>query len=610
MDKRSLIFMAVLIASYFVIQYVFFPPQTPSQASTTEANNKTEAVQTQVFKKTEMRNDEEFYVLKNDSIQLVFSNYGGAIAEMNLPLKLSANSQSPINPIDIDRILKKSYPQDDQFPSKSYQDYQGYNNKTQLNEYYPLLRRSLKDFTISPAYYACNLVGEKQEYANTKYTLDKLDKNQIIFSGKIGSTRITKTYTLSKTLPYFFDLDIKIDGEKIPLWLTSGVPEVELSSGSPLYLLKAQTLNKKNKLVVSDSKLPKNITVEKLTTNWVCNGNGFFGVILDDKGSFSSTFKKEKIEGNKVPSRITIINSEHDLYPPNNFPGYQVLLPLQSEHYQIFSGPIQRTLLAQIDNALTDPVTKQNPQYTETVKVSGFFGFISIPFAKFLWIFLKFFHFITHSWGFSIILLTIILRVLMYPLNTWTINAQSKMQDLSAKTKLLQERYKKDQNVYKQELLKLYREEKVNPLSGCLPVLIQLPFLIGFFDLLKTTFELRGASFIPGWIDNLAAPDTLFSWSYPLFIVGNQFHLLPIALGAVMYFQQKFTMKLPADPNNLSDQEKQQRMMGYLMPVLFVFIFYKMPSGLNIYFFVSTALGILQQWMITHKITFNWKKGK
>lgn len=608
MDKRSLIFMAVLIGAYFVIQYVFFPP-APIPQTTPETQTKVTPI-VQTTPKIEVRNDEEFYVLSNDSIQLVFSNYGGSIAEINFPLKLDKDTDSPINPIDIDRKMKKSYPQEDYFPAHSFNSYNKKNEKGVLNQYYPFLRRSLKNSSISPAYYACNLVGENNQFADVKYSLDKIEKNQISFSGKVGSTRISKTYTLSEKLPYFFDLTIQRDGEKIPLWITSGIPEVELSSGSPMYLLKAATINPKQKLVVKDSSLPKEKLTEKLTTNWVCNGNGFFGIILDDKGSFSSSFTKEKVAGDLVPSRITLIDAEYDLYPAKNFPGYQVLMPLESDHYQIFAGPLQRSLLTKIDAALMDPTTKKDPDYTENVKISGFFSFISIPFAKFLWIFMKFFHFITHSWGFSIILLTILLRLLMYPLNSWTINAQSKMQDLSAKTKLLQERYKKDQTQYKQELLKLYKEEKVNPLSGCLPVLIQLPFLIGFFDLLKSTFELRGASFIPGWIDNLAAPDVLFSWSYPVFVVGNQFHLLPVALGLVMYLQQKSMMKVPADPQKMSDQEKQQKMMAYLMPVLFIFIFYKMPSGLNIYFFVSTILGILQQWMLKNNITFNLKRSK
>jgi YidC/Oxa1 family membrane protein insertase len=129
-------------------------------------------------------------------------------------------------------------------------------------------------------------------------------------------------------------------------------------------------------------------------------------------------------------------------------------------------------------------------------------------------------------------------------------------------------------------------------------MLLQLPFLMGMFYLLKSSFPLRGAMFIPGWIDDLAAPDTLFRWKQPLWIVGNEFHLLPFLLGIVMLLQQKFTTTSSAAP---TDTERQQKAMGTMMAVVFTGMFYSFPSGLNLYFMFSTLLGILQQWYMTKK---------
>jgi YidC/Oxa1 family membrane protein insertase len=123
-----------------------------------------------------------------------------------------------------------------------------------------------------------------------------------------------------------------------------------------------------------------------------------------------------------------------------------------------------------------------------------------------------------------------------------------------------------------------------------------MPFLVGMFDLLKTTFELRGVSFIPGWIDNLTAPDVLFSWETPIFFFGTEFHLLPILLGLVMLIQQRISSPLPSDSSQLTDQQRQQRAMGSMMSIVFMFMFYNFPSGLNIYWLSSTLLGIAQQW--------------
>src|SRR5207249_1127236 len=164
----------------------------------------------------------------------------------------------------------------------------------------------------------------------------------------------------------------------------------------------------------------------------------------------------------------------------------------------------------------------------------------------------------------------------------WSNKSMMRMQQIGPDVAAIQEKYKKNPKQAQIEVMNLYRERGVNPVSGCLPMLIQMPFLIGMFDLLKSTFELRGASFVPGWIDNLAAPDVLFSWTTPIFFIGNQFHLLPIILGVVMFFQQRLSSSLPKDPNLLTEQQKQQKMMGYIMTVVFTVMFYHFPSGLNI----------------------------
>jgi YidC/Oxa1 family membrane protein insertase len=174
-----------------------------------------------------------------------------------------------------------------------------------------------------------------------------------------------------------------------------------------------------------------------------------------------------------------------------------------------------------------------------------------------------------------------------------------KMQEITPLLKIVDAKYKKDPKRANIEKMKLFKEKGTNPLSGCLPILIQLPFLFGMFNLLRTTFELRGVSFIPGWIDNLTSPDILFSWNYPLFFIGTEFHLLPILLGVVMFVQSKMNMRSSKKGDKLTDQQKQQKIMTYLMPILFVVLFYKAASGLNIYFLCSMFLGILQQLYMT-----------
>lgn len=111
-----------------------------------------------------------------------------------------------------------------------------------------------------------------------------------------------------------------------------------------------------------------------------------------------------------------------------------------------------------------------------------------------------------------------------------------------------------------------------------------------------------GPLFIPGWIDNLSAPDTLFCWSKPIIFFGNCFHLLPLLLGIVMWVQQRFSSTAPKDPKLMTEQQKQQRSMGNVMAIVFTVLFYNFPSGLNIYWLSSMSLGILQQWYMKKKM--------
>ncbi len=274
----------------------------------------------------------------------------------------------------------------------------------------------------------------------------------------------------------------------------------------------------------------------------------------------------------------------------------------QTSHYLIYAGPYTKSIFEKVDAAYYGPSDGKSPDFEAAQSIQGWFSFISEPFAKFLLFLVTFFHYMTHSWGISIILLTIALRIMLYPLNSWSIRSTLRMQEIAPHVQALQARYKKDPKRAQMEIMHLYREKGVNPLSGCFPLLIQLPFLMGMFDLLKSTFALRGATFIPGWINDLAAPDVIFSWSYPIFFIGNQFHLLPILLGVVMYIQQRFSASGAAARNQpMTDQQRQQKFMGNIMVIVFTLMFYNFPSGLNIYWLSSMLLGILQQWWMTRK---------
>lgn len=537
---------------------------------------------------------------------LFFSNRGAALAEINLALK-DKNNSSVINPVEFDSIIEKRYPENSYFPQSSYYTSDNVKHeKGKLGGYYPLLRRSLYDANhkiasyVKPKYYALNIGGD-EALANLKYKVVKFEKNLIQFEGSYKNTTIVKTFTLDDN--YTFNLKVEIsNGEN--LWLLSGVPEVELTSNSFMPELKYKNL-RGTKNVIDKISLPKNVTVfSENYVDWVSNSNGFFGIIVDPLDDTRQGYKAEYILGGNIPTRLSVIDARYNLYPPAKYPGYEIGVPLPSNvsYFRVIAAPFQDHLLKALDKKYANAVTGASPDYLGVKKIKGWFSFLSEPFAKLLLIIMRLFYFITHSWGFSIILLTIVFRIMLYPLNSWSIKSTLKMQEITPLLKVIDAKYKKDPKQANLEKMKVFKEKGTNPVSGCLPVLIQLPFLLGMFNLLKSTFELRGASFIPYWIEDLSAPDVLFSWKYPIPLIGTQFHFLPIALGIVMFVQSKMNMKAPLDKSHMSDQEKQQQIMLWLMPLLFTVLFYKAASGLNIYFFFSMLLGILQQWYMTYKL--------
>ena len=553
---------------------------------------------------------EQLFVLENDYQQIVFSNIGGAISEINLPFETKTNQKGVVKEIKYDRIIEKDYIKNASFPLKPYitVDAGGQQQKKQPQKggYYPLLRRDLISMRgeeishIPPRLYATALISEDIEDSDVIYRVKRFTAQLIEFESIESGRKVTKTYSLPDPkidAPYCINLTVKVDGDARGLWLTSGVPEVELISKNFTPALKYRE-QRNNKVSVEKISLPKAAsTVSSLSPFWISNGNGFFGIIIDPLNDVGFGFKASMVPGNLAPSRLSLIDSQYDLYPASKFPGYETLLPLKksssSVNFRIFAGPLQDSILKTVD-AIYAKETGTNPEYTAAQTFHGFFSFISEPFARFLFMIMKMFHSFTGSWGLSIIFLTVVLRILIYPLNAWSFKSMARMQLLSPKITKLQEKYKSDPKRLQMETMKFYRENKANPFSGCLPLLIQMPFLFGMFDLLKSTFELRGQSFIPGWINDLAAPDVVFSWDYPIFFIGNSLHLLPILLGAIMFLQQKIASK--GKVAEMTEQQKQQQNVGKIMTIAFTFMFYNFPAGLNLYWMSSTLLGILQQW--------------
>jgi YidC/Oxa1 family membrane protein insertase len=191
-------------------------------------------------------------------------------------------------------------------------------------------------------------------------------------------------------------------------------------------------------------------------------------------------------------------------------------------------------------------------------------------------------HRVIPNYGVAIILITLLVRVLMWPIMAKQMHSMKRMSAMQPKIKEVQEKYADDRQRQSEEMMKLYRESGFNPLTGCLPMFLQLPVFIGLYYALQGSIQLRQAPFV-GWIHDLSAPETLFV------IPGLDLpvRLLPLLMGASMVVQTRMT-PTTMDP-------AQARMMNTVMPVMFTLLFYQFASGLVLYWFVSNVLGILQQ---------------
>jgi YidC/Oxa1 family membrane protein insertase len=202
------------------------------------------------------------------------------------------------------------------------------------------------------------------------------------------------------------------------------------------------------------------------------------------------------------------------------------------------------------------------------------------PFSKLLMKFFLELNRIVPNYGLEILILSILIRLLFYPLTKKSMDSMKRMQQLKPEMDRINERFKGDPERKNKEVLELYRTNKINPLGGCLPVLVQLPVLSGLYFVLANAVQLRKEPF-GLWIHDLSAPDTVAH------LAGFPVNPMPLIMAGTMFWQQKIT---PTDPRQAS--------LGYIMPIFMTFLFYSTPSGLVLYWTVSNLMTVLQQiWM-------------
>ena len=259
--------------------------------------------------------------------------------------------------------------------------------------------------------------------------------------------------------------------------------------------------------------------------------------------------------------------------------------------YRIYIGPCSENILSTYNIPSKNNYNYDNLRIDTVAVSSGIWRPLEILLK---WL-LQFFYKLIPNWGVSIILVTIFIKLIFFPLTKKSSEATQKMQEHQPELKALQEKYKKNPQKLQEETAKFYQKYGYNPLSGCLPLLIQLPILFAMYRLFNNYFEFRGAMFFPNWIPDLSVGDSVLQFPSPIPFLGwTDLRILPI----VYVISQIVFSKITQPPSSDQQQNSTMQIMMYGMPIFFFFMFYNAPAGLLIYWTCTNFLMLVQQLII------------
>jgi len=376
---------------------------------------------------------------------------------------------------------------------------------------------------------------------------------KIAFTGRWNGATVVKTISLTGN-SYLVEAGIEIEGAPAQfseLAVEWNLPARDAAAG-PEVLFDSVATFKAGK--VERDKLAK-LTDGKLLEGGIqwagYNGKYFLAALIpmEPQDNHLRVWLKQEANGER---RVQVF------LPPGRF----------GMHLKMYLGPKELKILEKAGNDLKRAVDL------------GWFTFVALPLLRAL----DLSHHVTGNYGIDIILLTVLIKILFYPLTQKSFQSMREMQKLQPQMAKIREQYKDDPQRMNKETMELYRRHKVNPLGGCLPMLLQTPILFGLYRALLSAVELRHAPFF-GWINDLSAPDRLGSFPIPL-VQPPGIPVLTLLMGASMLAQQWMT---PAT----GDKSQQKMMM--LMPVVFTFMFLKFPAGLTLYWLVNNVLTVAQQ---------------
>lgn len=561
MNKNTIIAIVlstIVVLASLILQPMLFPNTANNVAESENVTEETSAVKVEEEKKdlslivedeSDKNVEEQFFEITTKNAQIVLTNRGGDMISYKLLNHIDVDTKDGIQMVD--NVSKTN-----RACAVAFGDV----NSPINNEIFNVTH---KDENV---YFFTKAISIKKE------------------DGSVSKVILGKRYTFDPE-SYVFKLDILIHGDDIEnlVYTLRTSPQI-----GPHFDPKLNRYENRQFISFNGEKAKRQVISAKqfksYNKDYLWNGIGgkyFVNLVVP--------LNPEKMDNSYYS---TLINEE------NNYSNAQAICVRKpfsedvEDSYYMYYGPREEKALKIFNVAENNSWKLSGLKLNECLNSNGWLGWLETILKWFMEVINKF----VHNWGVSIIIMTILIKLLMFPFTKKQSLGTLKMQEIQPKIQAIQAKYKDNQQKLQQEMAKIYKDNGYNPMSGCLPMLVQFLILFAMYNLFNNYFEFRGSSFIPHWIEDLSSGDSIYTLKFDIPFFGNQVRILPfIYLASQLLFGKITGNGGTAAPGT---SQAQMQMMMYVMPVMFFVMFYNAPSGLLLYWTVSNIFQMGQQIII------------
>ena len=561
MNKNTIIAIVlstIVVLASLILQPMLFPNTANNVAESENVTEETSAVKVEEDKKdlslivedeSDKNVEEQFFEITTKNAQIVLTNRGGDMISYKLLNHIDVDTKDGIQMVD--NVSKTN-----RACAVAFGDV----NSPINNEIFNVTH---KDENV---YFFTKAISIKKE------------------DGSVSKVILGKRYTFDPE-SYVFKLDILIHGDDIEnlVYTLRTSPQI-----GPHFDPKLNRYENRQFISFNGEKAKRQVISAKqfksYNKDYLWNGIGgkyFVNLVVP--------LNPEKMDNSYYS---TLINEE------NNYSNAQAICVRKpfsedvEDSYYMYYGPREEKALKIFNVAENNSWKLSGLKLNECLNSNGWLGWLETILKWFMEVINKF----VHNWGVSIIIMTILIKLLMFPFTKKQSMGTLKMQEIQPKIQAIQAKYKDNQQKLQQEMAKIYKDNGYNPMSGCLPMLVQFLILFAMYNLFNNYFEFRGSSFIPHWIEDLSSGDSIYTLKFDIPFFGNQVRILPfIYLASQLLFGKITGNGGTAAPGT---SQAQMQMMMYVMPVMFFVMFYNAPSGLLLYWTVSNIFQMGQQIII------------